>query len=120
MMDQPQGQKPALTVIIQSWWTPALAVIMLVVGLLVGFLGRGLIYNNAEPTGAVAAVTTPVTTSAATLPAGLAAAPTPTVDPTVAAIKTTDQLMALLVSNTTHFEGDPNAKVTIIEFSDYQ
>jgi protein-disulfide isomerase len=115
-MDQPQGQKPALTVIIQSWWTPALAVIMLVVGLLVGFLGRGLVTKNPEPTGAVAAVTTP----AATLPAGLSGAPTPTVDPTVAAITNTDQLMALLVSNTTHFEGDPNARVTIIEFSDYQ
>ncbi len=119
-MDQPQGQKPALTVIIQSWWTPALAVIMLVVGLLVGYLGRPLLNKNADPTGEVAAVTTPVATSAATLQADVASGPTPTVNPTVAAITTSDELMAYLVSNTTHFEGDPNAKVTIIEFSDYQ
>ena len=121
-MDQPQGQKPALTVIIQSWWTPALAVIMLVVGLLVGFLGRGLITKNPASTGAVAGVTAPATTpvTAATVPADIATAPTTTVDPTMAAISSQAQLMDYLVSNTTHFEGDPNAKVTIIEFSDYQ
>ena len=38
----------------------------------------------------------------------------------MAAIGSQAQLMDYLVSNTTHFEGDPNAKVTIIEFSDYQ
>ena len=27
MIDQPHEQKPALTVVIQSWWTPALAVV---------------------------------------------------------------------------------------------
>jgi hypothetical protein len=42
------------------------------------------------------------------------------VNPTLAAISSKEQLMAYLVSNTTHFKGDPNAAVTIIEFSDYQ
>jgi hypothetical protein len=114
MIDQPQGQKPALTVIIQSWWTPALAVIMLVVGFLLGYLGRPLVTKNAQPTGAVAAVTTPV----ATIPG--VSAPTTTVNPTIAAISSRDQFMAYIVSQTSHFQGDPNAAVTLIEFSDYQ
>jgi hypothetical protein len=118
MMDQPQGQKPALTVIIQSWWTPALAVIMLVVGLLVGYLGRPLVNKNAQPTGVVAAVTTPSAVAVATVPG--ATAPTPTVNPTIAAIQSADQFMAYIVSQTKHFQGDPTAAATLIEFSDFQ
>jgi hypothetical protein len=114
MMDQPQVSKPALTVIIQSWWTPALAVIMLVVGLLVGYVARPLISKDAQPTEAIAAVTSPVATiSGVTVP-------TPTINPTIGAIKSTEQFMAYLVSQTKHFEGDPKAAVTLIEFSDYQ
>ncbi|OGO66586.1 MAG: hypothetical protein A2030_11800 [Chloroflexi bacterium RBG_19FT_COMBO_50_10] len=116
MIDQPQGEKPALTVVIQSWWTPALAVIMLVVGLLAGYFGRPLLNKGSDPAGEVAAVTTPVVTAAE----GQAAVATTAVDPTVAAISNQQQLMEYLVSNTTRFQGDPNATVTIIEFSDYQ
>lgn len=119
MMDQPQGQKPVLTVIIQSWWTPALAVIMLVVGFLVGYLGRPLLSKSTQPT-TVAAVTTPVSAKVPTLSAGVTSDPTTTVDPTLAAIKTRDQFSAYLVSETKHFEGDQKAAVTIIEFSDFQ
>jgi protein-disulfide isomerase len=118
MTDQPQGGKPALTVVVQSWWTPALAVIMLVAGLLVGYFIRPLINKDTgtASTGEVAALTTPVPTNSV----AQITSPTSTVDPTVAAITSKEQLMAYLVSNTTHFKGDPNAKVTIIEFSDYQ
>jgi protein-disulfide isomerase len=116
MMDQSKGEKPALTVIIQSWWTPALALIMLVVGLLAGYFGHQLLNKNPEPTGVVAAVVT----SVPTLLADQATVPTTTVDPTMAAITSNAQLMTYLVSNTTRFQGDPNAKVTILEFSDYQ
>ncbi|OGO26352.1 MAG: hypothetical protein A2136_05240 [Chloroflexi bacterium RBG_16_54_11] len=115
MIDQPQGDKPALTVVVQSWWTPALAVIMLVVGLLAGYFGRPLL-NKDSATGETATGITPV----ATAPIAQITVPTSTVDPTVAAITNKDQLMAYLISNTTHFKGDPNAPVTIIEFSDYQ
>jgi hypothetical protein len=115
-MDQPQGQKPALTVIIQSWWTPALAVIMLVVGFLVGYLGRPLVTKSPGGSEPLAAVTTSVpTTSGAQV-----SVPTSTVNPTIAAIKTRDQFLAYLVSETKHFQGDPNAAVTLIEFSDFQ
>jgi protein-disulfide isomerase len=113
MIDQPQGDKPALTVVIQSWWTPALSVIMLVVGLLAGYFGRPLV-NKGEAT-PITALTTP----AADNPTSQAAAPTSTTDPTLVA-DSQKQLMDYLVSNTIHFQGDSNATVTIIEFSDYQ
>lgn len=107
MIDQPQGEKPALTVVIQSWWTPALAVIMLVVGLLAGYFGRPLVDKSAYNIGGVAAVTTP---DAAALPTK-----SPTVDP-----EQVKQVMDSIISKTTNFQGDPNATVTLIEFSDYQ
>ncbi len=116
MIDQPKGDKPALTVVIQSWWTPALAVLMLVVGLLAGYFGRPLLSKGAVPTAEVAVVNTPSTT----LAANQTPVATVAVDPTMAAISSQEQLMAYLVSHTTHFMGDANAKVTIIEFSDYQ
>jgi len=115
MIDQPQGEKPALTVIIQSWWTPALAVIGLVVGLLAGYFGRPLV-NKGEATNPSAVVVTPVVTTAS----GQALIPSEEVDPTMAAIGNQQQLMDYLVNHTSHFKGDANAKVTIIEFSDYQ
>ena len=110
-----------MTVVIQSWWTPALAVLMLVVGLLAGYFGRPLVSKDAVPTAEIAAVNTPIAnTPSATLPTNQTPASTAAVDPTMAAIASQQQLMDYLVSHTTHFEGDANAKVTIIEFSDYQ
>ncbi len=119
MLDQPEQvkqEKPALTVIIQSWWTPALAVIMLVVGLLAGYFGRPLLNKGSASTGEPAAVITP--TRQAQVEQLTEA--TPTIDPTLASINSQQQLMDYLISQTTHFEGDAKATVTIIEFSDYQ
>ncbi len=116
MIDQPKGEKPALTVIIQSWWTPALVVVALVVGLLAGYFGHPLLAKDSQPTQPVVVVNTPVPSD----PTGQLSSPTATVNPTIAAIDSTEKLMAYLVQNTTHFKGDPNATVTIIEFSDYQ
>jgi hypothetical protein len=117
MLDQPQGEKPALTVVIQSWWTPALALLMLVIGLLAGYFGRPLLNKGSSVDQPVAAITTPTTINA---PEQLINPTSVAVDPTMAAISSKQQLMDYLVSHTTQFEGDPNAKVTIIEFSDYQ
>jgi protein-disulfide isomerase len=116
MTDEPQAEKPALTVVIQSWWTPALAVTMLVVGLLVGYFGRGLLNNKSGSSDNVAAVAT----TAPTQSGPQVSIPTSTIDPTIAAIQTRDDLMAYVISQTNHFQGDPNAPVTLIEFSDYQ
>src|SRR5512136_481069 len=100
MTDKPQEPKPALTIVIQSWWTPALAVIMLVVGLFAGYFGNQLVHGTAT--------------------SGIAAArptPTATIDPTQAA--KIDQVMKNLISQTVNFMGESNAEVTMIEFSDY-
>jgi protein-disulfide isomerase len=116
MTDQPEGEKPALTVVIQSWWTPAMAVIMLVVGLLLGYFGRGVISKSAVATEEVAAVATTAPTQSGVQ----VSVPTATVDPEIAAIQTRDDLMAYIVRKTNHFMGNSNAPVTLIEFSDYQ
>src|SRR5512139_3582974 len=108
MTDQPQENKPALpkenkpalTIVIQSWWTPALAVIMLVVGLLAGYFGNQLFHPGSDPSAVAAVTTQPVGTAQA-------AGPTATLDPTQ--IATIDEMMKNLVSQTTNFEGDPNA-----------
>jgi hypothetical protein len=109
MIDQPQGAKPALVVVIQSWWTPALAVIMLVVGLLAGYFGRPLIYKDSGSDG----VTQVTQEGATSINPGVT--PTATVDP--AQIQ---ELMDSIIAKTTNFQGDPSATVTLIEFSDYQ
>ena len=106
MIDQPNEEKPALTVVIQSWWTPALALIALVVGLLGGYFGRPLINKNDS-------------TQSSANPSGQSANPTATIDATQQAI-TAQQIMTNLISQTRNFQGDPNATVTLIEFSDYQ
>jgi hypothetical protein len=112
---QVEKKKPALTVVIQSWWTPALAVLALVVGLLLGYFGRPLLNKGTVPTEEVAVVTTPAVTDSGQQ----VALPTTTVDPTAIAASQ-QQLMEYLISKTTQFKGDPNAAVSIIEFSDYQ
>jgi hypothetical protein len=110
-----EEKKPALTVVIQSWWTPALAVLALVVGLLLGYFGRPLLNKEPDTAGDIVAVTSPEVTTSTDQPT----LPTPTTDPTAIA-ESQQQLMDYLISNTTQFKGDPNAEVTIIEFSDYQ
>jgi hypothetical protein len=117
MTDQPQGGKPALTVVVQSWWTPALAVIMLVVGLLAGYFGRPLVARDSAADGDVAAANTPAATTA---PIAQGSVPTSTTNPTLAGISNQEQLMAYLTGETTHFLGEPDAEVVIIEFSDFQ
>ncbi len=119
MIDEPQGEmpeieqqaeeKPALTVVIKSWWTPTLALIMLVAGLLVGYFGRPLIDQNAPARDGVTALVTPGAAAAET------ASPTATIDP-----KQVQQIMDSIVAKTTNFMGDSSATVTLIEFSDYQ
>ncbi|MCI0549935.1 MAG: DsbA family protein [Anaerolineae bacterium] len=92
--------QPAVTITIQSWATPVVGLMMLVLGLLGGYYLRPLILGQSSST-------------------------VPIVAP-VAAISTTDNsaaqqdLMKTVVAQTRHFRGDPNAPVTIIEFGDFQ
>jgi len=95
------ARKPALVVNVYSWATPVAAVVMLVVGLLLGYFGRPLLPAKASANSNAQA--TPVSQPG---PAGPA---TPTTD-----------IMAYLVGQTNHFRGNESAAVTFIEFSDYQ
>ena len=93
-----QAQKqPAVIITIQSWATPIVGAVMLVLGLLVGYYGRPLMLNQARTEASVNAVI-------------------PTADNSVAQAK----LMTTVLAQTRHFRGDPNAPVTIIEFADFQ
>lgn len=110
--NEPQGEvkQPALVINVHSWATPIVGLLMLVVGLLAGYFIRPLIPlpGQAETPVAAAPTNTPPTES----PAQAAAATQPPVD--------LQEVMDLLKSQVRHYKGDPNAPVTLIEFSDFQ
>jgi xanthosine utilization system XapX-like protein len=93
-------RSPSLVINFQSWATPIIGVVMLLLGFLVGYLIHPI---NAPQL-------------AATADSSSASAQTrPTADPTAS-----KQLMDYLVTQVKHFQGDANAPVTLIEFSDFQ
>ena len=109
----PKSSNPALVINIQTWATPIIGIVMLVAGLLLGYFGRPLL-SNGGPSAAVA--------------------PGNNIEPTVVAANQSDPqaasnegspastptLMEFLIGQTNHFKGNPDAPVTVIEFSDYQ
>ncbi len=98
--------RPAVTIVIHSWATPIVGALMLVVGLLGGYFARPLLAPQSP-----AIVASPSTGAASS--SDVSASPqNQTSDP--------KELMAFVVSQTRHFKGDPNAPVTMIEFSDFQ
>jgi hypothetical protein len=100
---------PAITVVIQSWTTPIAGIIMLITGLFVGYYGRPFLSHEAISVAAEGNTSTGSSSSPLTVP-------TPDAD------RTAQQqgLMSAVIEQTRHFRGDPDAPVTIIEFSDFQ
>ena len=97
-----EAQKaPAITISIQSWATPIVGILMLALGLLVGYYVRPFMPNQAQLDGSVNSE---------------APAVIPTADNSAAQQK----LMETFVAQTRHFRGSPTAPVTIIEFADFQ
>ena len=97
-----EAQKtPAITISIQSWATPIVGILMLVLGLLVGYYVRPLILSQVQSEASVNS----------SPPVGI-----PTADNSAAQQK----LMETVLAKTRHFKGDPDAPVTIIEFADFQ
>jgi len=97
-------EKPALVINIQSWATPIVGLLMLIIGLSAGYYGRPFFSGN--PAESPAQVAGPPETN-------------PSSEPTVSS-GDRESLMDKIVSKTRHFKGDPDAPVTIIEFSDFQ
>lgn len=92
---QPEKQ-PAITINIQSWATPVVGIVMLIIGLLAGYYGRPLIGGVDQQ------AATPQSIAPSQAGGG------------------NQELMAYLVSQTRHFTGNPDAPVTLIEFGDFQ
>ncbi len=92
---------PALTISIQSWATPIIGLLMLVLGLLVGYYGRPIMLNQAPSEASVNSES-------------------PVVIPTTDNSAAQQKLMETVLAQTRHFMGDPDAPVTIIEFADFQ
>lgn len=94
---EPVKEKPAITISVQSWATPIVGLVMLIVGLFGGYALRPLLDDRSEQPD-VSLRQQPSQDNAAGNP----------------------QLMEYLVSQTRHFRGDPDAPVTLIEFGDFQ
>lgn len=104
-------------------------VIGLGLGFLAGFAGRPYLMSQSQPSVALTqeGVAQP---SAAATPASAAQPAAPTSAPATSSNAATDdtasreaaaqRVMDVLIAQTRHFKGDPNAPVTIIEFSDFQ
>jgi xanthosine utilization system XapX-like protein len=107
--------RPSLVINVHSWATPIVGLLMLVVGLLGGYLIYPAISEQLAPE-------TPVAAAPANTPSG--EAPTAANPPSQASVTQApanlQEVMDYLVPQIRHFRGDPEAAVTIIEFSDYQ
>lgn len=91
-------EREALVIRVQSWATPVVGLLMLVVGFLGGYLSRPLLASQITPATPTAASTQG---SAATSSSAV-------------------ELMQNVVAQTRHFKGEEGAPVTVIEFSDFQ
>lgn len=98
-----EARQPAATITIQSWAWPMLGLLMLILGLLAGYYIIRL--TRAQASGAK--------TSSGIVTAPIAV---PSIDISVVQ----QSQMELLLPNVRHFKGDPKARVTMIEFSDFQ
>jgi hypothetical protein len=98
-VEEDQVQEMVDSPLKRNWPMIVVGAAMLVVGLLLGYIGRGVVGPEASAVKATA--------SAA-----------------AAAIQTrasaNKEVMTMLIGATRHFKGDANAPVTIIEFSDFQ
>jgi hypothetical protein len=108
--DKPKSA-PALVINVQTWATPIVGLVMLVVGLLAGYFIRPLIPTQEQAETPIAAAPAATIASTNSSPDAASATQQPA---------NLQQVMDLLIPQVKHFRGDPNAPVTFIEFSDFQ
>jgi protein-disulfide isomerase len=121
------GDRPSVVIVFQSSMTLVVGLIMLIIGVALGFLSYPGLFNRP-----VAVAPTPTALIASPASTQLLATPQPTatlaevsVAPTVAGMgdataQSADAQIAAAIARTRHFIGDPNATVTIVEFADFQ
>lgn len=102
MDGQPGESRPAFTINFYSWATPVVGLVMLLIGLAGGYFGRPYLTGEAK---------TEQPTAQATAPAVVAPEQAP---------QSAEEMMDFLISQMRHFKGNPDAKITLIEFSDFQ
>lgn len=116
--EQETRESPVITIHIQSWATPIVGLLMLVFGLLGGFFVRPMLPDtlslNATPTEtpAVSEVEPPTSDQASSQAQGQQQPQSSEAD--------RQALMAALLPMVRHFKGNPDAPITLIEFSDFQ
>jgi len=102
-------KKPTLTINVYSWGTLIFGVLMLLVGMLAGFLVHPYIPLGGSSTTEAAAAATPNP-----------GADSQTVAESPDAAASQEEMMDFLVSQTRHLKGDPEASVIVLEFSDFK
>ena len=91
---------PAITINIQSWATPIVGIIMLVIGLFGGYYGGRPAGKDVNEQSVVPQLNEPA--------------------PIAETVAENAYKMDDLVSQVRHFKGDPDAPVTLVEFGDFQ
>ena len=105
-------------------------VVGLALGFLAGFVGRPYLLARSQPAAITDTSGSAARSPAAATPASAAQSTAPTPAPASSSSTSTDdaasreatarRVMDMLIAQTRHFKGDPNAPVTMIEFSDFQ
>jgi hypothetical protein len=124
------NEENAVVIRIKSWATPVVGIVALLIGVIGGYAIRPYVAPEiSSEGGAVSAQLTPTSeleeTDVAESEVSAAESPLETEVSASSAEESSQQpspeeMMAFLVEQTFHFKGDPEAPITIIEFSDFQ
>ena len=109
-----EAARQALIINVQSWATPVVGILMLMVGLLAGYFVRPLFAAQMQQ--GISAANAPIS-STETADQALAVVSEATADAQAASMQ---QLMDTLMPQIRHIRGNPDAAVTLLEFSDFQ